>query len=74
MFFKKLILQPMRNQEKLRKYLLTTGYEIIDEDVAFEDKKYYEITVVKKAQKHLDPFDEIDVLVGPVMRKKEHRW
>jgi tRNA (adenine22-N1)-methyltransferase len=69
-FFKKLILQPMRNQEKLRKYLLTTGYEIIDEDVAFEDKKYYEITVVKKAQKHLDPFDEIDVLVGPVMSKK----
>jgi tRNA (adenine22-N1)-methyltransferase len=68
--FKKLIFQPMRNRAELRKYLLTTGYEIIDEDVAVEDKKYYEIIVARKTQALLDSFDEIDVIVGPVLRKK----
>jgi tRNA (adenine22-N1)-methyltransferase len=67
--FKRLIFQPMRNRAQLRKYLFTTGYLIIDEDVALEDKKFYEIIVAKKA--HLVPFDEIDIIVGPVLRYKK---
>lgn len=67
--FKKLILQPMRNQAKLREHLLTIGYQIIDEDVAFEANKFYEIIVAKKA--NLKSFDEIDILVGPMLRHKK---
>ncbi|NLZ51991.1 MAG: SAM-dependent methyltransferase [Thermoanaerobacteraceae bacterium] len=66
--FKKIILQPMRNQAKLREYLFTIGYQIIDEDVAMEAKKFYEIIVAKRA--NLKRFDEIDILVGPVLRYK----
>lgn len=66
--FKRLILQPMQNRAKLRKYLLTTGYHIIDEDVAVEDNKFYEIIVAKKARRV--PFDEIDIMVGPILRYK----
>lgn len=67
--FKKLILQPMQNQAKLREYLLTTGYQIIDENVAIEDNRFYEIIVAKKGI--FKAFDEIDVLVGPVLRNKK---
>jgi len=67
--FKKLILQPMRDQAKLREYLFKIGYQIIDEDVAIESNKYYEIIVTKGAG--LIHFDEIDILVGPVLRRKK---
>jgi tRNA (adenine22-N1)-methyltransferase len=67
--FKSLILQPMRNQAELRKYLYATGYEIIDEDVARDENKFYEVIVARKA--HLAHFDEIDIIVGPVLRKKK---
>jgi len=67
--FKKLILQPMRNQAKLREYLFTIGYQIIDEDVAMEANKFYEIIVTQKS--NLTSFDEIDILVGPRLRHKK---
>jgi len=67
--FKKLILQPMRNQAKLREFLLTAGYQIIDEDVTMEANKFYEVIVAKKGIRKA--FDEIDILVGPVLRNKK---
>lgn len=39
----KLILQPMQAQEELRKYLLSNGYEILDEVLVKEDFRIYEI-------------------------------
>lgn len=39
----KLILQPMQNQEDLRRFLYTNGYEIIDEHLVREDRRIYEI-------------------------------
>ena len=44
---KKLILQPMQAQKELRKYLYEKGYEITDEKIIFEDRKYFEIIVAK---------------------------
>jgi len=67
--FKKLILQPMRHQAKLREFLFSIGYQITDEDVAVEGNRFYEIMVVQKAGEV--PCDEIDVLVGPVLRHKK---
>lgn len=66
----KLILQPMKNPAELRKYLFKIGYKIIDEDVTWEDDKFYEIIVVRKA--NLSPFDETDIIVGPVIRNKKN--
>jgi len=66
---KKLILQPMCNQARLRKHLFQRAYTIIDEDVAMDANKYYEIIVAQKAS--IVAFDEIDILVGPVLRCKK---
>jgi len=40
-----LILQPMTAQAELRRWLLSNGYEIIDEELAKEEHKIYEIIV-----------------------------
>ena len=37
----RLILQPMTKQEKLREYLLSSGFEIISESYSFDAGKYY---------------------------------
>ena len=52
----KLILQPMQAQEELRHYLLTNGYEILDECLEKEDFRLYEIIVAKYTGKntHID--------------------
>lgn len=43
-----LVLQPMNNQYELRKYLHANGFSIIEEDIAVEGFKVYNIMVVKK--------------------------
>ena len=43
----RLILQPMQGSKELRKYLFENGYEIVDEDVVFEDDRYFEIIVAE---------------------------
>ncbi len=42
-----LILQPMNSQYELRKYLINNGYSIIDEDIAVEGFKVYNIMTVR---------------------------
>ena len=64
----RLILQPMTNQANLRKYLLTAGYTIFDEDVAIENNKFYEVLVAGKSK--VKSFDDIDINIGPVLRYK----
>ncbi|MGI6425444.1 MAG: tRNA (adenine(22)-N(1))-methyltransferase, partial [Tepidanaerobacteraceae bacterium] len=64
----RIILQPMTNQADLRKYLLTAGYTIFDEDVAIENNKFYEVLVAGKSK--VKSFDDIDINIGPVLRYK----
>lgn len=42
-----LILQPAQNPEVLRKYLYNERFEILDEDVCFDENKYYECFKVR---------------------------
>lgn len=41
------IFQPTQNPEVLRKYLIESGYEILQEDLCCEDNIYYEMIKVK---------------------------
>ncbi|MEK6263858.1 MAG: class I SAM-dependent methyltransferase [Clostridium sp.] len=41
------ILQPVQNAEVLREYLYNTGYDILCEDICFDDGKFYEIIKAK---------------------------
>ena len=51
----RLILQPMTKQEHLRRYLLTTGFEIIAESYSFAEGKYYVTVVAEYTGASRDP-------------------
>ncbi len=55
----KLILQPMQAQEELRKYLLSNGYEIVNEVLVKEDFRIYEIIETKYTGKNTIVENEI---------------
>ncbi len=55
----KLILQPMQAQEELRKYLLSNGYEILNEVLVKEDFRIYEILEVKYTGKNTEVEDDV---------------
>jgi tRNA (adenine22-N1)-methyltransferase len=38
-----MILQPVQYPEVLRKYIIDSGFKIVDEDIVKEDNKYYHI-------------------------------
>ncbi len=44
---KYMILQPVQNAEVLREYLYNTGYDILDEEICYDDGKFYEILKVR---------------------------
>lgn len=56
---KKLILQPMQKTNILRRELNNMGFEIIDEEIIFEDDRYFEIIIAKfnGKKKSLDELD-----------------
>lgn len=59
----RLILQPMQGTKELRKYLFENGYEIIDEDVVFEDDRYFEIIVAEYDGKIREIPNEIELKI-----------
>lgn len=44
----RLILQPMKNSETLREYVIGDGYKIV-RDYTFKDRKYYHVIVAEKS-------------------------
>lgn len=56
---RKLILQPMQKTNILRRELNNMGFEIIDEEIIFEDDRYFEIIIAKfnGKKKSLDELD-----------------
>lgn len=42
-----IILQPVQNPEILREYLYQSGYDVLDEELCYDEGKYYEIIKVK---------------------------
>lgn len=66
-----LILQPMNSQYELRKYLISNGYTIIDEDIAAEGFKVYNVIIAKSGvQKEFENDIEYHI---PVYLKK-HKY
>lgn len=44
---KYVVLQPVQNPDILRRYIYESGYDILDEELCFDEGKYYEIMKVK---------------------------
>lgn len=72
---KELVLQPQSDIHKVREFIRTNGYAIVDEDMVFEDGKYYPMMRVVPAPENegwerLDS-DAISIcdLYGPILLK-----
>lgn len=59
----RLILQPMLAQKEVRKYLYENGYDIINERLAREGQKLYNIIEAKKSDSEVT-YSEFDIVVG----------
>lgn len=64
----KMILCPNRNSEKIRKYLCDNNFSIVDEEIIYEDNKYYETIVVKHGIMKLT---EKEIIFGPILLKNK---
>lgn len=69
---KKLILQPMQKTNILRRELNNMGFEIIDEEIIFEDERYFEIIIVKFNGKKKS-FDELDFYFSKSLINKKDK-
>ncbi len=78
-----LLLQPMNNQYELRKFLMYNGFKIIDEDIAVEGFKVYNImrVICGEAEKferdidyHIPPYLKSNKLYPLLYAKKEREF
>lgn len=65
-----IILQPMTCKQKLRYDLFRIGYQIIHEEIAKEDKRFYEIIVAKSSLNHYC-YHPVDIMIGPILKQKQ---
>ena len=73
---KKVIVCPNRNMDKVRLNFINNGFKIINEDIVYEDKKYYEIIVFEQGNQVLS---EQEIFFGPYLLKNKssifiHKW
>jgi len=66
----KIILCPNRNIDKVRMFLNDNGFKIINEDIVYEDSKYYEILVVKLGYQKLT---EKELYFGPFLMNEKSK-
>lgn len=67
---KMLVLQPMLDSGKLRRYLLQSGFEIFEEELAKEDRKIYEIIWARYTGEMVETTSMLDI--GPIIIEKKH--
>lgn len=65
----RLILQPMRWVSEVRIWITQNGWTIINEDIVFEDDKFYEIIAAEKGQSELT---KEEVEFGPMLLSEKH--
>lgn len=58
----RLVLQPMKNAEKLRFFLINNGYKIV-RDYTFKDWKYYHVIVAEKSDEK-DVYTKSELIFG----------
>ncbi|GAA0078778.1 class I SAM-dependent methyltransferase [Clostridium sp. CTA-5] len=67
-----LVLQPAQNPEVLREYLYNNNYEILNEDLCFDEGQYYELFKVKYKAGEKTTLDSIFYEISPVMLKQNN--
>lgn len=67
---RELILQPQSDIPGFRKYLSEEGYEILDENIIYEDGKFYPMMKASRRTKRV--YTPLEYRYGPVLLKKRH--
>jgi tRNA (adenine22-N1)-methyltransferase len=67
-----LVLQPAQNPEILREYLYNNEYEVINEDLCYEENKYYELFKVRKKEEENTKLDSIYYEISPRFLMSKH--
>ncbi|MCQ2082265.1 MAG: class I SAM-dependent methyltransferase [Lachnospiraceae bacterium] len=70
--FNNLILSPQSEIEDTRIYLYENGFNIVDEDMVFEDGKYYVIMKCQKMAGFKDALERVHEMFGPRLIEKKH--
>ncbi|MCB2354253.1 tRNA (adenine(22)-N(1))-methyltransferase [Clostridium estertheticum] len=68
---KYMVLQPVQNAEVLREYLYKIGYEFIDEEICYDDGKFYEIIKVRY-DSNPKVLDNIYYEISKILLDKKH--
>ncbi|WP_071027079.1 tRNA (adenine(22)-N(1))-methyltransferase [Peptoniphilus raoultii] len=68
----KLILQPMQQADFLRKFLYDKAFEILDEKIIYEDKKYFQIIVGRFTGK-ITTYEKEDLIVPKILRERKDK-
>ncbi|KKM09057.1 hypothetical protein SY88_20595 [Clostridiales bacterium PH28_bin88] len=67
---KRLVLQPMEDIFRLRAWLVTQGWRLVDEDLVMEGDRYYVILVAEPGRS--PSLGEMELEVGPVLMAGRH--
>jgi len=67
---KEFVLQPQSEIKKVREYLFHNGYSIVEEDMIFEDGKFYPMMKVVKGES--EAYNAMELCFGKVLLKKQH--
>ncbi len=67
--FHTFIFQPMSSQAEFREYLPGSGLRIIDEEIAFDNGRYYEVILVRHGVQR--PLSAMECIVGPILAQKQ---
>lgn len=69
---KYLVLIPAQNPEVLREYLYKNDFEVIKEDLCFDEGIYYELFKVRKAEGNATELDRIYYEISPMLLRSKH--
>ena len=69
---KKLILQPMQKTNILRRELNNMGFEIIDEEIIFEDDRYFEI-ILARYSGQIKKLEDVDFYFSKSLIEKKDK-
>lgn len=69
----RLILQPMNDAAEVRRWLLGSSWQIVDEDLVREGKMFYFIIVAEPAVGKVSPgYSELEMEIGPLLVRGRH--
>ena len=66
------VIEANRNCYEVRKFLEANFFTIVDEEIIFENEKYYEIIVCKKND-FITPLTEDEAMFGPILLKNKSK-